>query len=285
MTPARWAAGIAMLVTATALPLGQEPALERAAAAAARAELTELAWLAGLAREDRSEAIEVELRFDGEAWGRDVIAEAIADDAVFRIGHGPHALVAQFLDAGNALAVQIGLERRGWSVRPPQPTRRRVMPIAAAVAAALGLWAWLRRRSAALGWWSAAVVVQAIAAAWPWPPGFPRPSVADDVWHGPVLAAARSLAHDMRELEVAIAGGVIALCVVLVAFDHRRSRSRGLGPALRGLAAVVGALVYIEGAARVGLAPWAVTSAGMIGVVASAVAVALLVRARAEPAS
>ncbi len=271
----------ALLITAAALPLGHRSAAERAAATAAEVELIELARLAGLeGGDDRRSPVPVRLDFEGDPWGEAVVAQAIGDSGVFELRPGPHALVAQFIDGGSALAVQIALERRGWSIRAPQPTRRRVLPAGAAIAAAAGAAAWLRRRSALLGWWIAAVGVQLIAAAWPWPLGFPRPSVDDDILGGPVMTVLRSLANDMRQFEVAIAAGVLALCVVLIAFDHRRSRSQGFMPAIRGLLGVVGAIVFVEGAARIGLAAWVPTVAGLIGSVAAAVAVALFMRAR-----
>ena len=69
-----------------------------------------------------------------------------------------------------------------------------------------------------------------------------------------------------------IGGGVIALCMVLAGFDHRRSGDRGGVLLISGVLGAMGALAWVEIAGRVGLFAWMGTGAGFASILTMAVA-------------
>jgi hypothetical protein len=86
------------------------------------------------------------------------------------------------------------------------------------------------------------------------------PSAIEQLRASWVIRPLLDLGARLDERGVAIAGGVIALCVVLAWFDHRRSRDRPL-PVV-GLAIAVSAIAWSEAALRVSCGAWLTTFSG-----------------------
>jgi hypothetical protein len=158
--------------------------------------------------------------------------------------------------------LRLALERRGWSVHAPRPTRRRLLPALAAWPVLLGLATWARWRAGVVAVVVAAVLAQLALAVWPWPDAVPPASAREDFVRGPLVAPIVALARGLDELGTALAAGVIAMCLVLAWFDHRRSRSTGARTLVRGLAAVMGVVALVEAIARSGWAASWLTLAG-----------------------
>jgi len=273
-------AGGAWIVAAAMTFVADTETLARGAAPAMFAiELVELDRLAG-ARDDHGEAravVDVRVDVQGPPWVQAAAREAVAADAAYRVGEGPHRLVGELYVAGRAAVARWSLERRGWSVHPPSPTIRRLHPALAVVPLLLAVFvAWRVRRPA----WcvaSAAVVAQLLSWLWPWPPELPLVTARAQLESSPLLFPVFAFARSLGDHTNAIAGGVIALCVVLAWMDHRRRREGvDVGAAL---VVVVGALAWCEAAARVSCGPWLLTWTGMIAA-AALVAFAVLTRGR-----
>jgi hypothetical protein len=63
---------------------------------------------------------------------------------------------------------------------------------------------------------------------------------------------------------------VVALCLVLAWFDHRRSANRGARGLVRGLAAVLAVLALVEAAVRSG---WAASCLTLVGAATTAIVI------------
>lgn len=265
MTRRELLAGGAWILAAALTFVADGETLARAAAPSMFAiELAELDRLAG-ARGDDGEAravVEVRVEVEGPPWVQEAGREAVADDAAYRVGEGPHRLVGELYVDGRAAVARWSLERRGWSVHPPSPTIRRLHPALAILPLLLAVGvAWRVRRPA----WcvaGAALVAQLLSWLWPWSPELPLVTARAQLESSPLLFPVFAFARSLGEHTNAIAGGVIALCVVLAWMDHRRRRDGvDVGVAL---IMIVGALAWCEAAARVSCGPWLLTWAGMI---------------------
>jgi hypothetical protein len=265
----------ACIVAATMTFFADAETLARGAAASMfTTELAALDRTAGV-RDDtgelRAAPIDARIDIEGPAWVQDAAREAVAADAAYRVGEGPHRLTGELYVDGRAAVARWSLERRGWSVHTPVPTVRRLHPALAILpllAAAMG--AWRLRRAA---WWVAlaAVFAQALSWMWPWPPELPLVSMSAQLESSPLLGPIFAFARSLGDHTNAIAGGVITLCVVLAWMDHRRRRQGvDVGAAMT---IVVGALAWCEAAARVSCGPWLLTWSGMIAALALVVLV------------
>lgn len=170
------------------------------------------------------------------------------------------------------LALRGGLYRQGWNLRSEHPLQVRVTPWVPMLGLALGLLAMMLSRRMGVGFAVAGVTAQLIDAALGWPAEFLAVPWQSQVRDGPVGSAVIDLALGLPDSGVAIGAGVVTLCTVLVAFDHRRSSGKGGTLMAAGLLGVLGILVWIEAAARCGMGPWIGTAAGAASILAMALA-------------
>lgn len=273
MTTAARVAVVAWLWSAITLAFVDNDALSsRVAASLFDSELAALDAAAGMRDAGggvRVDPVGVRVDVEGPAWVRVAALGAVAEDPAYVIGEGPHRLIGEFAVDGHAAAARWSLERRGWAVRAPNPTTRRMLPALAwlpLLFAVLAFRRWQRPAAAAIG---VGVAAQAASFSWPWPTGLPIPTAGDELRASPLLGPILRLATSLDDRGVAIAGGVIALCVVLAWFDHRRSRERPV-PWAR-VAVVVGSLAWCEAAARVSCIAWLTTGWGFTSAAALAV--------------
>ncbi|HVI03372.1 MAG TPA: hypothetical protein VM869_31965 [Enhygromyxa sp.] len=234
---------------------------EAAAYELARRSIDELALLAGLADEQgkllREEPMAVEVIADGgPLWVIDTVERAANASPWFTVGPSPHLLRAEIIDERGGVALQLHLWRGGWELREPQPRRVRIAAWAAVVAGLLGAVAAVYVRRISLGLAAAGVLAQILLALDPLPPELFPPQRLFTAWaEGPLFGPLFDAIERMSTLHVAAATAVVAACLVLVAFDHRRSRGRGgdLGLGWASVAALIGslgAIAWIEAASR-----------------------------------
>lgn len=254
------------------------PSAERLAQAAADdaldAELVSLERVAGLA--SASDPLPVRIEVDGPPWATDAARAVAARHPSFAPADGPHRLTASVGAEANTLVVRWSLERRGWAIHAPDATTRRLLPALAIVPLLLGLAIWWRVGRAAPVAVGVALVVQALAAWWPWPAAIPRPPSLTA--ESSVVAAIVDWAGAMDDRGVAIAAGVIALCAVLAWFDHRRSK--GSTRIATPLVVIVSAVAWLEAAVRLGGGAWATTAWGLVGIAAQLGGLAVVVQGR-----
>lgn len=224
--------------------------------------------------------VDVRVDVEGPDWVRDAAMAAVAADPAYRVGDGPHRLSGELYVDGHAAVARWSLERRGWAMHTPTPTLRRLLPALAIVPLLVALLVAVRTRRHAWCVAAAGALAQLGAWLWPWPPELPRVGAGAQLESSPLLAPVFGLARSLGEHTEAIAGGVIALCVVLAWMDHRRRR-QGVD-VTAALATIVGALAWCEAAARVSCGPWLLTWSGAL---AAAALVAFVVLARMPAAA
>jgi hypothetical protein len=225
--------------------------------------LTELAQLAGLADERgtllREEPLAVEVIADGgPLWVIPAIERAVEASPWFAVGRSPHLLRAEIIEEQGGIALQLHLWRSGWELREPDPRRIRVAGWAPVVAGLFGALVALALRRLDAGLATSGVFAQLLLAIDPLPPELFPPQRLTQAWADGPLGGVIASIQTLGPLETALAAAVLAASLVLVAFDHRRSRERSathgsipLGRA--GLAAALGsfgAVAWIEAAAR-----------------------------------
>lgn len=244
-----------------ALLAGGTATREAATYGLARRSIDELALLAGLADDQgkllREEPMAVEVIADGgPMWVLETVERAAEQSRYFEVDASPHLLRGEIIDERGGVALQLHLWRGGWELREPQPYRVRIAAWAAVVAGLLGAVAGLFTRKLSVGLATAGVLSQLLLAIDPLPPELFPPQRMFAAWaEGPLLGELIRAIRAMSTLHVALASAVVAACLVLVAFDHRRSRGQGgdVGLGSAGIAAVVGgfgALAWIEAASR-----------------------------------
>jgi hypothetical protein len=227
----------------------------------AAAALDELALLAGVADDSgklqRDEAMPVEVISDGgPMWVLDSVERAVSGSSYFAVGNSPHLLRTELIDERGGMALQLHLWRSGWELREPEPRRIRIAPAAVVLAGLLGAALSLFTRRLSLGIAAAGVVAQLLIAIDPLPRELFPPQPWIDTWaSGPLVA--RTVAG-IRQLGTFGLAGVAAIgagSLVLVAFDHRRTRGQEIdvGLGLATVAAVfgtIGGVAWIEAASR-----------------------------------
>lgn len=253
---------IGVIVACIGSQLARGTATRRAAThTLATAALDELALLAGLSDDagklQRDEPMPVAVISDGgPMWVIDSVEQAVSGSGYFTVGDSPHLLRTELIDERGGIALQLHLWRSGWELREPEPRRIRVAPAAVVLAGLLGaaLSLWTRRLSYGIA--AAGVFAQLLLAFDPLPRELFPPQPLLDTWaSGPLVAATVA---SIRQLGTMGLAGVAALCagsLVLVAFDHRRTRGReeDVGLGLATIAAVfgtIGGLAWIEAASR-----------------------------------
>jgi hypothetical protein len=272
-----WLAGVVAIAIAS-LWTDSTALLERVLPALARSELATLDQLAGLRTDEGSPRSDAPLPVELDAAAPAAVRAAIAADEVYAPGPGPHHLFVELVVLERAAALRLSLERRGWTVHAPTPSRRRLFPGLAMVPMLIGLLAWARWRDRVIALVAAAGLAQLAVTLWPWPVALPAGSLRADLLAAPLVAPALALALRLDELGSMLAGGLIALCLVLAWFDHRRSRARGGRWLLRALLGAIAAVSLVEASTRASLPAWCTT---WIGALASIGLVVLVVRCRA----
>jgi hypothetical protein len=227
----------------------------------AAAAIDELALLAGLADDagklQRDSAMPIEVISDGgPMWALDSVERAVAGSRYFQTGNSPHLLRTELLEARGGIALQLHLWRSGWELREPSPRRVRVAPAAVVLAGLLGAAIALLTRRLSFGIAAAGLLAQLLLAIDPLPRDLFSPQPLLDTWaSGPLVARTVAGIRQLGTMGLAIVAAIGAGSLVLVAFDHRRSRGReddvGLGLAtLAAVCGTIGGVAWIEAASR-----------------------------------
>jgi hypothetical protein len=227
----------------------------------AAASLDDLALLAGLADDEgtlqRGQAMPVEVIADGgPMWALDSVERAVSGSQYFAVGNSPHLLRSELIDERGGIALQLHLWRGGWEVREPQPRRVRVAPASVVLAGLLGAAMSVLTRRLSLGIATAGVLAQLLLALDPLPRELFPPQPWLDTWaSGPLVARVLAAIRQLGTVGLAVVAAIGAGSLVLVAFDHRRTRGReddvGLGIAtLAAVCGTIGGVAWIEAASR-----------------------------------
>lgn len=223
--------------------------------------LAELSLLAGIAGDDggllRADPMPIEVISDGgPLWALDSVERAVAADPHFSVGDSPHLLRAELIDARGGMAMQLHLWRAGWELRVPEPRTIRIAPWAAIIGGILGAVVGVFTQRVSVGIAAAGVLAQLGLAVDPLPRElFPPHRMIEEWAQGPLFGRVIPLIQGLEGLHLGIVAAALAGSLVLVGFDHRRTRGReddvGLGPAsLTALLGTFGAVMWIEAASR-----------------------------------
>lgn len=246
--------------------------MQQAARSVVDRELDELAVLAGL--RDARGTILVErplgvsvVQEGGPLWLTEVTRDVVEADPGFELEDGPHLLRAEALSTEHTFALRLHLYRQGWNLSGERAARIHIAPWAVAGSLVLGaLGVQLARRGVGVAWLLAGVMAQAVSSVLPWPSTLPAQTYAEALRDGPLLQTVVRLARNLPDEAVAVGAGIVVLCLVLMAFDHRRSRGRGGWLLLAALAGVVGVVLLLEAAGRTAFFSWLATAPGFFGV-------------------
>lgn len=223
--------------------------------------LDELALLAGLADDagvlQRDEPMPVEVISDGgPMWVIGSVERAVAGSKYFAVGNSPHLLRTELVEARGGVALQLHLWRGGWELREPEPRRIRIAPAAVVLAGVIGAALALLTRRLSLGLAGAGVLAQLLLAYDPLPLDLFPPQRLADAWStGPLVGRTVAAIRGLETIGMGLVAAVGAGSLVLVAFDHRRTRGRenDLGLGVATLAAVfgtMGGVAFVEAASR-----------------------------------
>jgi hypothetical protein len=257
-----------LLLACGAAAVADADALGRAAVKQmATADLRGLARSSGL--QDAPTPLPVFVQQEGgPLWVTDVLTDVVRDTRWLHPDPASHHRVhAEVVAVDGAWALRLSLWRQGWTLRNAAPQRVHVapwVPTASAIAGAIAAVAGIR---IGLGLAAAGLLAQLLVLALP---GVPVPTntalqgragPSDGPFGQWVVEQARML----PDASVAVGLGLVAVCLVLVALDHRRSREKGGAWVLWGLCGVAGMLAWVEAGARAGLLAYANTQAGLVG--------------------
>lgn len=223
--------------------------------------LDELALLAGIVDDSgklqRDEAMPVEVISDGgPMWVLDSVESAVFGSGYFTVGNSPHLLRTELIDERGGVALQLHLWRSGWELREPEPRRIRIAPAAVVLAGLLGGALSLLTRRLSFGIAAAGVLAQLLLALDPLPPDLFPPQPLLDTWaSGPLVARTVAGIRQLGTIGLAGVAAIGAGSLVLVAFDHRRTRGQetdvGLGLAtIAAVCGTIGGVAWIEAASR-----------------------------------
>jgi hypothetical protein len=253
---------VGVIVACLATQLARGTAARQAAThGLAVSALDELALLAGVSDDagelQRDEPMPVEVISDGgPLWALDSVERAVSGSSYFAVGNSPHLLRTELIDERGGIALQLHLWRGGWELREPEPRRVRVAPAAVVLGGLLGAALSLLTRRLSLGIVAAGVLAQVLLAFDPLPPELFPPQRLFDTWAtGPLVGRGLAVIRKLDTLGLALVAAVGAGSLVLVAFDHRRTRGRedalGLGSAtLAAVFGTIGGVAWLEAASR-----------------------------------
>jgi hypothetical protein len=227
----------------------------------AAAALDELALLSGVADDagklQRDAAMPVEVISDGgPMWVLDSVERAVSGSRYFEVGNSPHLLRTELIDERGGIALQLHLWRGGWELREPEPRRIRIAPASVVLAGLLGAAISLLTRRLSFGIAAAGVLAQVLIAFDPLPRELFPPQPVLDTWaSGPLVARMLSPIGQLGTVGLAAVAAIGAGSLVLVAFDHRRTRGReddvGLGLAtVAAVCGTIGGVAWVEAASR-----------------------------------
>lgn len=251
-----WIVAVVVLVLGLSLvdPVANAGAEVRTATSLALVELGRLAGVRGADTEPMGSPLPVDVvQQGGELWVGQAVASAVEADPAFTRGDGPHLIQVEVVATPPVYAVRLGLWRRGWSLGPPRPVVARAAAWIAWLAAAVGALAYARGLAAGPALAATGALAQAGTSSLPWPGPSAAPALSEQWTEGPMGAALRLLAERLPDATTAVGIGVIVGCIVLAAFDHRRSRGRGGWLLVTGVVGAIGVVAWIEAAARVGV--------------------------------
>lgn len=248
-----------------------DEAAQVAVANRARLHLRELGVLAGLRDEhglvvaDRPLRVSV-VQEGGPLWLHETLADVARRDEAFEPGDGPHVLEAETLPGPDTLAVRVGLLRRGWSLQLPRPMRVRVSPWVGIVGAVLGALSlrWVRRLGPALllAGIAAQVLCMIVESVRPFGSALAPRRWTEAVSDGIGARWLQAWAETLPDISTSVGAGIVALCVALMLFDHRRSPHRSPAWLLSSLVGLLGAIAWLEASLRTGLDGAVMTMAG-----------------------
>ncbi len=256
---------------------GAAAALEAAGAERARRVVQQLVRLAALDSEEGADPrTKLPVRVNqegGPLWVTPVVEAAVAEQpSLILADDGVGIVRMEVISDDTHLALRGGLYRQGWNLRSEHPLQVRVQPWVPMLSLALGLIVMTLSRRMGVGFAVAGVVAQSLDAAVGWPAEFLAIPWQAQVRDGPVGSLVIDLALGLPDAAVAVGAGVVTLCTVLVAFDHRRSTGKGGAMMAASLLGVLGIVIWTEAAARCGLGPWIGTAAGAASILAMALA-------------
>ena len=267
--------GVAVLISLVLTAFGAAAALPQAAPERAHRVVAQLVALAGLEPSDdpRSQLPVRVNQEGGPLWVRGAVEDAVGSDPAVRLSDDGLGIVRVEVVADDThLAMRGSLFRQGWNLRSEQPLRMRVLPWIPMLALAVGLGVMALTRRMGVGLAVAGASAQLLDWLVAWPEAFVAVPWSAQVRDGPLGAGVIELALALPDAGVAVGAGVVTLCMVLVAFDHRRSSGKGGALLAAGLAGVLGLVVWLEAAARCGMAGWIGTAAGAASILAMALA-------------
>lgn len=279
---------LVVLALVFGIAVGTERTRETAVAQMAYQGLEELAPLAGL-RDDSGARLGdplpvVVVQDSGPGFTGDAVRSAVANHPDFVEGDSRHLLRIELVRDGRHHALALHLWRQGWELRTPDPVRLIIAPWIAVIAAILGLAVSFWRRNLSLGALTAGLGAQIALASMPWPATFtPRLGFAQRVARGPLVTRVQSLVAIPDRLLLPVAAAIVVFCLVLVAFDHKRSKDKdgaiGLGTAsLTAVFGAAGVLLWLEAAGRCGFLAMLSTASGVLAALALAGAYLPVVR-------
>jgi hypothetical protein len=223
--------------------------------------LDELALLAGVSDDagklQRDEPMPVEVISDGgPMWALGSIERAVSGSRYFAVGNSPHLLRVELVEARGGVALQLHLWRAGWELREPQPRRIRISPASVVLAGLIGAALSLLTRRLSLGIVAAGALAQLLLWLDPLPLDLFPPQQLADAWaSAPLIDRTVGAIRRMETIGLGMIAAIGAGSLVLVAFDHKRTRGReddlGLGIAtLAALFGTIGAVAFVEAASR-----------------------------------
>lgn len=279
--PRAWAAFsvLAALTLIAAVAAGGEDLDRHLVQELAKEELTELAELGGFTGSAKPHPVTV-VQDGGPLWVSEIVEAAIADEPAFEVGEGLSLLRVEILRAWGVVALQLHLWRQGWQLRGPRPAQVGNLPVLGAVFLLAGVAVTLGSRRLHWGLSIAGVGAQLALVVLPRPEVLVPRSLGEAWAQGPLARGVADLAGRLSEGGVAVASGIIVLCLLLIGFDHRRSRRTerdlGLGHAVgSALAGLVGSLAWLEASLRSGWAALPLVGWGWVCIGGSVAVLAL----------
>jgi hypothetical protein len=266
---------VAAVLSLVLSAFGGEAALEVTGPERADRVVDQLAKLAGLGPSEnaRSKLPVGVTQEGGPAWVTEAVQGAVERHPSLELSDNGLGLVrVEVVESGSAIAMRGGLYRQGWNLRSEHPLRMRGVPWIPMSALFIGLGVMAYTRRMGIGFAVAGVAAQLVDRAVSWPDAFVAVPWAAQLRDGPVGQSVVELALSVPESGVALGAGVVTLCMVLVAFDHRRSSGKGGAMFAAGMAGVLGGVLWVEAAARCGMSGWIGTGVGAASILAMALA-------------